>query len=242
MMVANQAQPFNFVPMTASSLLQEPSQNAGSLIADMEFNTITLLPETTSELYSISNTEDPHSHSLLSQAHTTISTSPPMRLHLPNDNDFGDQRRESVNRLESPTTTTQRDIEGLDIDDPNGPLLRCPQCDKEFSKPYSLKSHMVVHSGIKPHSCEECGHFCSQTRFAATSSILYYLLLDPPTLVIHSPDGARIDTQESGPAITDHAASVSRRTSEESLLVARNGGHLVLAGGLGIYTVLWDIL
>ena len=30
-------------------------------------------------------------------------------------------------------------------------------CDKEFSRPDKLKSHIITHSGIKPYRCSICG-------------------------------------------------------------------------------------
>ncbi|KAI8924538.1 hypothetical protein BC831DRAFT_465235 [Entophlyctis helioformis] len=43
------------------------------------------------------------------------------------------------------------------MDDSQG-AVKCPHCDKVFAKPYSLKSHLVVHMSTRPHVCEDCGH------------------------------------------------------------------------------------
>lgn len=33
----------------------------------------------------------------------------------------------------------------------------CPLCYKVFTNTYNMKQHLVVHTGIKPHSCTVCG-------------------------------------------------------------------------------------
>ncbi|KAI8804509.1 hypothetical protein BJ742DRAFT_682076 [Cladochytrium replicatum] len=37
--------------------------------------------------------------------------------------------------------------------------LKCPQpgCRKTFTRRYNLQSHLMVHSGLRPYSCEFCG-------------------------------------------------------------------------------------
>ena len=34
---------------------------------------------------------------------------------------------------------------------------RCLTCDKVFSTPYTLKSHMKLHNNDRPFTCDECG-------------------------------------------------------------------------------------
>ncbi|KAK6092515.1 Zinc finger and BTB domain-containing protein 44, variant 2 [Batrachochytrium dendrobatidis] len=187
-MAANQA--FSFVPMTASSLLQEPIQTSNQLMNNyaMQFHSsnpssMTINPPYTSNtpaaaaalrpssqrshtevntsgVLSMMNADSSRSQSMAPLPQGMVSSASHMQLQLPDDHQLNDQQslEPLPQRPESPVTTTQRNLEELELEDVNGVVLKCPQCDKEFSKPYSLKSHMVVHSGVKPHACDECGH------------------------------------------------------------------------------------
>lgn len=40
--------------------------------------------------------------------------------------------------------------------------LQCPVCTKLLANSGSLRNHMKLHSGQKPHSCQHCGKTFSQ--------------------------------------------------------------------------------
>ncbi|GAN02881.1 hypothetical protein MAM1_0029c02330 [Mucor ambiguus] len=47
-------------------------------------------------------------------------------------------------------------LQGLALD-----KYECPQCDKKFSRPSSLRTHIFSHTGEKPHMCNH--QFCFRT-------------------------------------------------------------------------------
>lgn len=45
---------------------------------------------------------------------------------------------------------------------PDGGLLRCDVCAKEFREQKYLTRHMTVHSGYKPFQCQYCDYKCNR--------------------------------------------------------------------------------
>ncbi|XP_040434734.1 zinc finger protein 366-like [Falco naumanni] len=39
---------------------------------------------------------------------------------------------------------------------------QCPMCEKSYTSKYNLVTHILGHSGIKPHACTRCGNFFKQ--------------------------------------------------------------------------------
>ncbi|XP_072462414.1 zinc finger protein 366 [Notamacropus eugenii] len=50
---------------------------------------------------------------------------------------------------------------------------RCPRCDKSYTSKYNLVTHILGHSGVKPHACGRCGKLFKQLSHLHTHMLTH---------------------------------------------------------------------
>uniref|UniRef100_A0A8D0BH27 Zinc finger protein 366 n=1 Tax=Salvator merianae TaxID=96440 RepID=A0A8D0BH27_SALMN len=50
---------------------------------------------------------------------------------------------------------------------------QCPMCDKSYTSKYNLVTHILGHSGIKPHACSRCGKLFKQLSHLHTHMLTH---------------------------------------------------------------------
>ncbi|MEE6458646.1 hypothetical protein FKM82_000373 [Ascaphus truei] len=50
---------------------------------------------------------------------------------------------------------------------------KCPMCDKSYTSKYNLVTHILGHSGIKPHACTRCGKLFKQMSHLHTHMLTH---------------------------------------------------------------------
>ncbi|KAG8456463.1 hypothetical protein GDO86_002301 [Hymenochirus boettgeri] len=50
---------------------------------------------------------------------------------------------------------------------------KCPMCDKSYTSKYNLVTHILGHSGIKPHACTRCGKLFKQLSHLHTHMLTH---------------------------------------------------------------------
>ncbi|XP_069601473.1 zinc finger protein 366 [Ranitomeya imitator] len=50
---------------------------------------------------------------------------------------------------------------------------KCPMCEKSYTSKYNLVTHILGHSGIKPHACSRCGKFFKQLSHLHTHMLTH---------------------------------------------------------------------
>ncbi|XP_068104375.1 zinc finger protein 366 [Hyperolius riggenbachi] len=50
---------------------------------------------------------------------------------------------------------------------------KCPMCDKSYTSKYNLVTHILGHSGIKPHACSRCGKLFKQLSHLHTHMLTH---------------------------------------------------------------------
>ncbi|OCT98633.1 zinc finger protein 366-like [Xenopus laevis] len=50
---------------------------------------------------------------------------------------------------------------------------KCPLCDKSYTSKYNLVTHIIGHSGIKPHACTHCGKLFKQLSHLHTHMLTH---------------------------------------------------------------------
>ena len=50
---------------------------------------------------------------------------------------------------------------------------QCPNCEKSYTSKYNLVTHILGHSGIKPHACSRCGKLFKQLSHLHTHMLTH---------------------------------------------------------------------
>ncbi|XP_078621039.1 uncharacterized protein LOC144887580 isoform X2 [Branchiostoma floridae x Branchiostoma japonicum] len=69
--------------------------------------------------------------------------------------------------------TVAIDDEACFVDEEGKKRWRCNQCPKVYSSKHNLMTHLLGHSGIKPHACQECGKLFKQLSHLNTHMLVH---------------------------------------------------------------------
>ncbi|CAH1255637.1 ZNF366 [Branchiostoma lanceolatum] len=69
--------------------------------------------------------------------------------------------------------TVAIDDDACFVDEEGKKRWRCNQCPKVYSSKHNLMTHVLGHSGIKPHACQECGKLFKQLSHLNTHMLVH---------------------------------------------------------------------